>query len=141
MYMHGLGVPQNYTEAAKWYRLAAEQGLADAQFIFANMYHEGRGVPQSYTESARWYRLAAEQGVVISQISLGLMYLLGQGVPQDYVRAHLWYNLAASMLPEAERDLRAMAVEGRALAAEVMTPDQIAEAQRLAHKWMEKHGR
>ena len=30
-YFHGIGVPQNYTEAAKWYRAAAEQGDTDAQ--------------------------------------------------------------------------------------------------------------
>ncbi len=29
---HGEGVPQDYAEAAKWYRLAAEQGNVKAQF-------------------------------------------------------------------------------------------------------------
>jgi hypothetical protein len=31
MYQNGRGVPQDYKTAAKWYRLAAEQGLANAQ--------------------------------------------------------------------------------------------------------------
>jgi hypothetical protein len=31
MYEKGQGVPQDYKEAVKWYRLAAEQGYADAQ--------------------------------------------------------------------------------------------------------------
>jgi TPR repeat protein len=30
MYRDGQGVPQDYAEAVKWYRLAAEQGYADA---------------------------------------------------------------------------------------------------------------
>ena len=32
MYENGQGVPQDYKTAVKWYRLAAEQGDAGAQF-------------------------------------------------------------------------------------------------------------
>jgi len=32
MYDNGQGVLQNYAEAVQWYRLAADQGVADAQF-------------------------------------------------------------------------------------------------------------
>ena len=32
MYSDGQGVAQNYAEAAKWYRVAANRGLAEAQF-------------------------------------------------------------------------------------------------------------
>jgi len=31
MYFKGQGVPQDYAEAVKWYRLAAEQGDDEAQ--------------------------------------------------------------------------------------------------------------
>ena len=41
MYTFGQGVPQNYTEAAKWYRLAAEQGNAQAQYNLGFLYAEG----------------------------------------------------------------------------------------------------
>ena len=56
------GVPQDDTEAVQWYRLAAEQGYAKAQFNLGLMYAKGRGGPQDDTEAVRWYRLAAEQG-------------------------------------------------------------------------------
>ena len=46
MYDAGEGVPQNYTEAARWFRMAAEQGFADAQLNLGYMYDTGRGVPQ-----------------------------------------------------------------------------------------------
>ena len=49
-------------EEVKRYRLAAEQGLADAQFILGSMYADGKGVPQNYKEALKWYRLAAENG-------------------------------------------------------------------------------
>ncbi len=51
------GVPQNEGEAAKWFRLAAEQGNATAQVALGLMYHEGRGVPQNDKETVKWYRL------------------------------------------------------------------------------------
>ncbi len=47
----------------RWrYRLAADQGDADAQFNLGIMYENGRRVPQDETEAVRWYRLAADQG-------------------------------------------------------------------------------
>ena len=62
MYDNGEGVPQDYAEAVKWYRLAAEQGDANAQYNLGLMYDNGQGVPQDYAEAVKWYRLAAEQG-------------------------------------------------------------------------------
>src|ERR1700691_383853 len=58
---HGDGVPQDYAGAAKWYRLAAEQGSANAQRNLGFMYRKGEGVPHDDIEAARWYRLAEEQ--------------------------------------------------------------------------------
>jgi hypothetical protein len=51
------------------------------------------------------------------------MYDKGQGVPQDYVQAHMWFNLSAA---QGEQN----AVKGRDMAAQSMTPAQIAEAQK-----------
>ena len=45
MYDEGQGVPQDYAEALKWYRLAAAQGFAKAQFLLGVMYAKGRGRP------------------------------------------------------------------------------------------------
>jgi tetratricopeptide (TPR) repeat protein len=50
---------QNYTDAMKWYRRAAEQGYADAQINLAEMYFTGRGAPQSYVQALSWFILAA----------------------------------------------------------------------------------
>ncbi|MCL2102851.1 MAG: sel1 repeat family protein [Syntrophorhabdaceae bacterium] len=62
MYYSGRGVAQNYVEAVKWYRLAAEQGNAKAQYNLGAAYVNGHGVAQDYTEAEKWLRLAAEQG-------------------------------------------------------------------------------
>ena len=48
MFLEGLGVPQDYTEAVNWFRKAAEQGYAQAQYKLGVMYDEGLGVTQDY---------------------------------------------------------------------------------------------
>jgi len=62
---------------------------------------------------------------------LGGMYASGLGVRQNYVRAYMWASLAA-----------AQGLEGSAKGLEIlekkMTPNQLAEAQRLAREWKPK---
>ena len=40
MYVAGEGIPQDYVEALKWFRLAADQGQANAQCFLGLMYFE-----------------------------------------------------------------------------------------------------
>lgn len=97
MYDTGLfpNVPQDYAKAAKWYRMAAEQGNPVAQTGLGEFYEQGKGVPQDYGEARKWYRLAAEQGHSVAQYSLALMYSLGRGVPQDQTEAARRFRIAA----------------------------------------------
>ena len=95
MYSKGKGVPQDYAEAVKWLRKAADQGVADAQFNLGLLYLGGDGVNQNYAEAAKWCRKAAEQGDVDAQFNLGLMYLKGDGVNQNYAEAAKWFRKAA----------------------------------------------
>ena len=132
-YDKGDGVPKNNAEAVKWWRKAADQGDANAQFQLGSMYAAGDDVPEDGEEAVRWYRLAAEQGDVSAQLRLGLMYSTGQVVPEDIVLAYMWYNLAAT------QDLM-LAPSSRNSIEERMTPEQIAEAQRLSTEWIEEHG-
>ena len=76
--------------------------------------------------------MAAEQGSSLSQNALGTLFEKGYGVPQDYASAHMWANLVAAQGGEGSQTLRAL-IAGK------MTPDQIAEAQRMAREWMAKH--
>ena len=133
MYSTGLGAPQDYVQAVSWYRKAADQGDARAQSSLGFAYQQGQGVPRDYAQAASWYRKAAEQGDAVAQGGLGLMYDQGLGVLQDYVQAHKWYNLAAARADEGYT--RDSFIWGRDLLAAIMTPAQIAEAQRLAREW------
>ena len=46
MYEDGAGVPQDYTEAVRFYQVAADQGNAGAQFNLGLMHANGTGVSQ-----------------------------------------------------------------------------------------------
>jgi hypothetical protein len=59
MYYKGQGIAQDYREARKWYRMAAEQRNAEAQFNLGVMYEEGRGVAQDRVRAHMWFNLAA----------------------------------------------------------------------------------
>ena len=87
MYESGQGGLRNDAEAIKWYRKAAEQGDAVAQFNLGTMYAKGEGVSQNDAEAAQWYRLAADHGLAGAQFNLGMMYAEGQGVSQAPPRA------------------------------------------------------
>jgi TPR repeat protein len=137
MYRQGLGVPQDFAEAARWSRIAAEQGYAAAQFNVGLMYDRGVGLPQDFTEAVRWYRRAAEEGMPAAQNNLGRMYYEGKGLAQDYVQAHMWLNLAAS---SAAGDQQKISAASRDSVAGKMTSEQIALAQRLASAWKPKTG-
>ncbi len=61
MYGNGRGVPQDDAQAVAWWRKAADQGFADAQYILGVMYVNGRGVPQDYVEAHARLSLAASR--------------------------------------------------------------------------------
>jgi hypothetical protein len=114
MYAAGLDVPQNYAEAAKWYRKAADQGNDQAQTELGLMYEKGQGVLQDYVEAAKWYRKGADQGYAHAQWSLGGMYFDGRSVRQDYVEAAKWFRKAADQgHPMAQNLLGDMYFDGQ----------------------------
>jgi TPR repeat protein len=82
-----------------------------------------------------WHTKAA-QGDAWAQVYLGVLYTVGHRVPQDNVRAYMWFSLAATGHASAHftDDDQRLAVSNRALIARIMTPAQIAEAQRLTQQ-------
>ena len=137
MYGQGQGVPQDYAQAVIWYSKAAYQGDADLQTALGGMYASGLGVPQDDGQSAAWFQMAANQGQTMAQGALGLRYVAGKGVPRDYILAYMWLNLAAAH--ETYAPYREMDAKMRDLIfPPLITPDQIAEAQRMAREWRPK---
>lgn len=94
-YENGHGVDKSNTDAVKWWKPAAEQGDAEAQYSFGICYLLGLGVDKSYTEAVKWYRRAAAQGNADAQYSLGHCYENGHGVPESESEAIKWYKMSA----------------------------------------------
>jgi len=151
----------DYPQAVKWFRKAAEQGNAFAQFNLGQIYTQGKGVPQDYAEAVKWWRKAAEQGYAGAQYNLGFMYDKGLGVRQDDAEAVKWYRKAAEQgYAGAQNNLgymyglglgvrqdyvtalmwvnlaaaqgQELAIGIRDIAAKHLTPQQISKAQTLA---------
>src|ERR1700733_3578151 len=61
-FAEGAGVEQDYSEAARFYRQAADAGYAPAQYNLGYLYEKGLGVERDPRQAAIWYRKAAEQG-------------------------------------------------------------------------------
>jgi hypothetical protein len=110
-------------EAVRYFRLAAEQGLAIAQHNLACCFEYGQGVPQDWAEAVRYYRLAAGQGHARAQFTLACCLDKGEGVAQDLAEAVRYYRLAAA---------QASALSSEQLATTTAACDRIACSREVA---------
>jgi TPR repeat protein len=115
----------DYAAELKIIRPLALKGEAWAQFFLGEKYREGKGVVKNDAEAVKWYRLAGVQGNERAQSNVGAMYGKDRGVLQDYAKAHALSNLAATKG-------NALAVKNRDIVANLMTLQQIADAQKMA---------
>jgi uncharacterized protein len=129
LYAAGRGAPKNDAAAATWYRRAADQGFAEAQYTVGTLHEAGTGVMQDYAEAMRWYRMAATQGYAGAQNNIGRLYAEGLGVRRDNLKVLMWYTLA---LPGLMGQEAADAAAFREALAEEMEPDQVEQAEMLA---------
>ena len=63
MYSDGRGVERDDTKALTWYRKAAQQGHAWAQFGLGSMYYAGRGGRNDHVRAHMWLSFAAQAGL------------------------------------------------------------------------------
>jgi TPR repeat protein len=62
LYAEGRGVERDDVQAVDWFRKAAVQGNAIAQYDLGYAYESGRGVKADAREAAQWFARAASQG-------------------------------------------------------------------------------
>jgi tetratricopeptide (TPR) repeat protein len=86
---------ENYVEAVKCFKIAAEEKNSIAQYHLGVCYSNGFGVAKDHDEAAKWFRLAANQGDPEAQLNLGVAYWKGEGVPKNQFEAVKWSRLAA----------------------------------------------
>jgi TPR repeat protein len=127
----------------RWWRLAANQGHPIAQSFLGSKHlqHGERLDRKNQAAAAKWLRLAAEQNIVDAQYNLGTILANGLGVSPNPVRAYKWYAIAASRAKEgsAPDPVAGSAARARDQLASTMSQEQIANGERLANTWLEKH--
>lgn len=62
MHEWGNGVPQNNSQALKWYKRSAERFHKDAQNNLGALYSKGEGTEQDFVEALKWFIISAQNG-------------------------------------------------------------------------------
>ena len=128
---------EDYETALLAFQLLAESHTATPRFKSNAHYRLGLMhdiVYDDREQAARHFSRAAELGHVKAQLRLSERYYSAVGVALDYVRAYMWSSVAAKLV-ENEFD-KHIAVGNRDDLAEIMTPADIAKAQKLALAWL-----
>jgi TPR repeat protein len=92
----GLGVRQDFKEAAGWYKLAADQGEPEALYALGRIYLDGNGAEKNPERAAELFRQAGDLGQSTALRELGYLYLRGEGVEKDEFRAAAYLTRAAN---------------------------------------------
>jgi hypothetical protein len=149
-----------YPEAARWYKQAADAGIATAAYNLGTLYYNGQGFPQDYAKAREWFEIASRRNDPYAQFQLGTMAGDGKGVEADPKAEMAWYTKAAEqglsaaqynlavMYHNAEGvdqdDVKAYAwlllaqrggvdiSDAKAVVTDGMTPEQMQSAERLS---------
>ncbi len=95
LYLQGRGVPKDPSQAASWFRRAADNGDLAGEVEFAILVFNGTGVTKDERAAARYFLHAAQRGNAIAQNRIARLYASGRGVTKNLVEAAAW-NLAAA---------------------------------------------
>jgi uncharacterized protein len=82
-------------QAIEWFRQAAAQRYAPAEFQMGQLYDFGFGVDQNDSVALEWYRKAALHGHAPAQRVVGDFYRKGRAVDATAAEALVWYRRAA----------------------------------------------
>lgn len=159
LYEHGLLVRKDNERALEWYSSAAEEGLAEARLLHAELsachwldkYHEEKTAreelilkasreklgcpPTGAVEAFEWYRKLADEGHPDAQWELFKAYWNGRGVRKNEIVAFKWMILACERHPDEE--VRTVMEDHRQTLAAILHLD-FDKSERMARKWTPK---
>jgi len=129
------GTEPDYTQAARWYEMAADQGHVRAQFSLGMMFTEGHGMPRDDAKATLWFCRAAQQGHAGAQHNLGLRHRRASFgcLPNDSLESNLeaykWFRLAAAQgYKPSDAELEQIAL--------ILTRDQVSEGDQRADEFI-----
>lgn len=70
-YLGRLMADRDYTKAPALYKIAADQGLPQAQYFYAKTLKDGRGIAQDRFTAYVWYSIAADAGYAAAGADMG----------------------------------------------------------------------
>lgn len=91
------GVPQDYSEAARLFELAADQGDRNALFNLGKLYFEGKGVDKDIAAALGFYRRAAAKDHILALNTLGSLYRVGATTAEDIAQARRYFARSAAL--------------------------------------------
>ncbi len=95
-FRYGVGVDADPVQTLNYYRAAAQQGMAEAQYELASILDgDLLDVGRDRSEAFIWFQAAADQGHVQAQIKIGSGHRHGDGLQQSYADAAHWFIAAA----------------------------------------------
>ncbi|OON92891.1 MAG: hypothetical protein ATN31_07685 [Candidatus Epulonipiscioides saccharophilum] len=93
---YGYGITQNYSEALRWFRAAADQDYADAQVSLGQCYYYGHGVERDLSQAKYWIELAVNQNhaeaISFMKIIDRTLVLENGSADEQFALAMLLYN-------------------------------------------------
>ncbi|MGH8728890.1 MAG: protein phosphatase 2C domain-containing protein [Burkholderiales bacterium] len=93
----GRGTPKDLTQAMYWYRQAASQELAEAQYSLGVFLANGTGGVRDAAEAKTWYEKAAKQDHALAINNLGVLNQSGQDPAIDLEFSIQCYQRAAAL--------------------------------------------
>lgn len=89
------GVPFIKNAALELFRVAADGGLSEAQYLMGCLYAAGKTLARDYSKAIHYYRPSSDQGNPQARCNLGFMFFYGLGVTKSLQEALKYYTLAA----------------------------------------------
>ena len=136
-YETGIGEPQDFAQAASWYRKAADLGSGEGECSLGFLYDQGRGVPQDTSRATDLYLRAATLGSPDAQYFASGAYLRGTGVRQDFTQSLFWADVA--LLGKQVRSSPEDAARIRDSAASHLNGLVVLQTEERAQKWQQEH--
>lgn len=126
----GLGTPQDFTLAMKWFSRAAAQDLAPAEYCVGVMLAHGEGVRANPAAAIAWYKRAVAHGYGPAFHNLAVQYGEGRGVSQDMAVSLAYFMVSAERGVAQDAATRDMLMLN-------LKPDKVAAARALARSLRE----
>jgi uncharacterized protein len=121
-------IPQNPSQALNYYRLAAQNGVAQSLYNVGLYYENGAVVDKDLAKAFQLVQRAATSGMPVAQYRLGAYYQQGAGVAQDVVAGAAWIERAAKAgLPQAQLDWGRMLETGTGVDANAIAAATVYE--------------